>query len=91
MSGGTLSLEIRERYAMGSVVFEGSAPFGLALQGVPTVLAEGKDVVLTFPVSVSDQETVGLRIQLSIRQAEHLAAQIQPVLLTARSRARRGA
>lgn len=76
---------------MGSVVFEGSAPFELAIQGLPTAFAEGKDVVLTFPVPVSDHETFGLRIKLSIRQAEHLAAQIQPVLLTARSRARRGA
>jgi hypothetical protein len=76
---------------MGSVIFEGSAPFELAIQGLPTTLAEGKDVVLTFPASISDHETVELRIQLSIRQAEHLAAQIQPVLLTARSRARRGA
>jgi hypothetical protein len=76
---------------MGSVIFEGSEPFELAIEGLPTTLAEGKDVVLTLPVLVSDRETVGIRVQLSIRQAEYLAAQIQPVLLTARSRARRGA
>ena len=76
---------------MGSVVFEGSEPHELAIRGVPATFAEGTNVVLTFPVPVSDHETVGLRVPLSIRQAEHLAAQIQPVLLTARSRARRGA
>lgn len=74
---------------MGSVIFEGSEPYELAVRGVPATVAEGKDVVLTFPVPVSDDETVGLRIPLSIKQAEHLAAQIQPVLLTARLRARR--
>jgi len=63
----------------------------LTIEELPTTLAEGKDVVLTLPVRVSDREAVGLRVQLSIRQAEYLAAQIQPVLLTARSRARRGA
>ena len=72
-----------------SVIFEGSEPFELAIQGTPTTFAEGKDVVLSFPVSISDHQTVGLRIQLSIRQAEYLATQIQPVLLTARSRARK--
>ena len=72
---------------MGTVIFEGSEPFELTVRGVPTTVAEGKDVVLTFPVAVSEHETVGLRVPLSIGQA----AQIHPVLLTARSRARRGA
>jgi len=76
---------------MGNVIFEGSEPYELAIRGVPATFAEGKDVILTFPVPVSDNETVGIRIALSIKQAEHLAAQIQPVLLTARARARRGA
>ena len=76
---------------MGTVIFEGSEPFELTVRRAPTTVAEGKDVVLTFPVLISEHETVGLRIPLSIREAEHLAAQIQPVLLTARSRARRGA
>jgi hypothetical protein len=76
---------------VGNVIFEGSEPFELAIEGLPTALAEGKNVVLTFPVPVSDHQTVGLRVLLPIRQAEHLAAQIQPVLVTARSRARRGA
>ena len=77
---------------MGTVIFEGSAPFELSLQGEPKASAEGKNVVLTFRISLPDtHEAVELRVQLSVRQAEYLAAQIQPVLITARARARRGA
>ena len=77
---------------MGTIVFEGTEPYELTAQTHPTTTAEGQTVVVTLPVfaSESPQEAVDVRLLLSIPQAEYLAAQIQPVLTTARVNARMG-
>ena len=77
---------------MGTIVFEGSKPFEIALQTEPTTTAEGGTVVVTLPVFAPGfpQQTADVRLLLSIQHAEYLAAQIQPVLVMARVNAKRG-
>jgi hypothetical protein len=75
---------------MGTISFVGTEPFVLVLQKEPTTTAEGKSVAVTLPVFVPGppEHAVDVRILLSIPQAELLAAQIQPALVTARVNAR---
>ena len=71
---------------MGEITFEGEAPFELEALKEPTTAAEGGTVVVTLPVSAPELPSGVAEVQvlLTIPQATHLAAQIQPVLVTAR-------
>lgn len=53
----------------------------------PEATAIGETVVVTTPVVFGHRQDVGgrVRLTLTIEQAEYLAAQIQPVLVTARA------
>ena len=52
----------------------------------PETTAQGKSVVVTVPVVFANNPAIAaqVRLTLSVQQAEYLAAQIQPVLVTAR-------
>ncbi|HTB04240.1 MAG TPA: hypothetical protein VK804_27550 [Bradyrhizobium sp.] len=71
---------------MGTIVFEGERPFELVTQQLPTTTAEGQTVVVTLPVFVAGfpQQTLDIQVRMSIEHAEQVAAQIQPILVTAR-------
>jgi hypothetical protein len=66
----------------------GSEIVDLTATQEPSTTAIEKTVVVTVPVTFAhDPQPRGgtLRLYLTIEQAEYLAAQIQPVLVTARS------
>ena len=75
---------------MGSITFTGEWPFELAIRRLPTASASGESVLLTLPIFVPGfpQDTVEVRMPLSILQAEQLVAQLQPALAAARARSR---
>lgn len=67
---------------------QGSQLVDLIATQEPNTTAKGEIVEVTVPVTFArDPQLPGgtLRLHLSIEQAEHLAAQIQPVLVVARS------
>ncbi len=71
---------------MGEIVFEGAAPFEMALQRPPVVNCEGENLLLVLPVFVPESSTkaIGVRVYFSIAQAEQLVAQMQEALAMAR-------
>jgi hypothetical protein len=77
---------------MGTVTFEGEAPFELALQRLPTARAEGESVLVILPVFVpgEPQDTLDIRVMMAIQHAEQLFAQLQPALTMANVNLRGG-
>jgi hypothetical protein len=75
---------------MGSITFTGERPFELALQQMPKASALGERPLLTLPILVSGfpQDTVEVRLPLSIQQAEQLAAQLEAAIAIARAHSR---
>jgi hypothetical protein len=74
-----------------TIIFEGSPPYELITQKLPTATSEGEIVVLTLPVFAAafPQATVELRVRLDLEHAQQLAAQLQPAVKMATVRKRR--
>lgn len=70
---------------MDTVTFTGEQPIEISLQQLPAVSALGESVGVTLPVFALGfpQQTVEIRVVLTIEEAEHLAAQIGPAILQA--------
>jgi hypothetical protein len=72
---------------MGSMTFTGDRPFEFALQQMPTATGSAERVLLILPVRVPGypENTVKVRMPLSISQANQLAAQLNAALASSSS------
>jgi hypothetical protein len=75
-----------------TLTFRGEGSFEIKLQRQPTAVAEDEIVVVTLPVFAAGfpQATAQVEMLLTIEDAEHLAAQLQPALVMARLHAKKG-
>ena len=73
---------------MGTIEFIGEGPFELLPRGPITASPQDDTIILTLPIfRLGDPDhSVNVRIPLSIKHAERLAAQIQPALTMAQVR-----
>ena len=69
------------------LIFEGSPPYELITQQLPTTSAAGETVVMTLPVFAAGfpQATQELQVRMTIEHAEQVFAQLDPALRLART------
>jgi hypothetical protein len=67
---------------MGSTTFTGDWPFELSLQQMPTATGSADSVLLILPVKVCGrpENTIKVRMPLSISQAKQLSSQLDGAL-----------
>lgn len=65
-----------------NIIFQEQGPFDLMLQTTPTARAQDETVVVTLPVFAAGmpRQTADIRLSLSLEQAEHLWAQLDPAM-----------
>jgi hypothetical protein len=74
------------------LTFRGEGSFEIKLQRPPTAVAEDGIVVVTLPAFAAGfpDATAQIELLLTLEDAQHLAAQLQPALTMARVQVKQG-